>query len=216
MSAVLLELAEPRRCRPQQRRGPLRAHIAVRRIAEERRVEAMVLRRLPRALDGVGRHLPLAIDFAETREREVGRRDERPLLPLRVHGAEEEQLVLQDRSAGLDADVGQLGPGGVHRAVRRGHVREVGLQPGRANVAERRAAQTVRAALGDDVHHAAGGLPVFGFVAAALDLHFFHEVERRAVAERSEHDRVRAERTVALIRDVHAVNDVLILQAAST
>ena len=82
----------------------------MRRIAEERRVEAMVLRRLPRALDGVGRHLPLAIDVAETREREVGRRDERPLLPLRVDGAEEEHLVPQDRSAGLDAGVGQLVP----------------------------------------------------------------------------------------------------------
>ena len=74
--------------------------------------------------------------------------------------------------------------------------------------------RVVRAALGHDVDNAAGGLAELGFVSARLDLDFLHEVERRAVAERAKDDRIRAERAVALVGDVHAVDDVLILEAA--
>src|SRR5205823_7387743 len=82
-------------------------------------------------------------------------------------------------------------------------------------VGEERSADVVRSALGHDVDDAAGGLAELGFVAAGLDLDFLDEVERRRVAERSEHDRVGAEGAVALIGDVHAVDDVLVLEAAA-
>ena len=85
----------------------------------------------------------------------------------------------------------------------------VALEAVRPEVAEQAAAQLVRAALGDDVDDAAGRLAELGLVAAGLHLHFLDEVERQAVAERAEHDRVRPERAVAAVRDVHAVDDVL-------
>src|SRR4029077_1201322 len=67
---------------------------------------------------------------------------------------------------------------------------------------------------GDDVDDATGRLAEFGLVAAGLDLDFLDEVERRRVAERAEDDRVGPQRAVALIGDVHAVNHVLVVEAA--
>jgi hypothetical protein len=74
--------------------------------------------------------------------------------------------------------------------------------------------QRVRAALGQHVDYAAGGLAVLSLVTAGLDLDLFHEIERRGVAQRPEYDRVGPERAIPLVRDVDAVDDVLILETA--
>ena len=89
-----------------------------------------------------------------------------------------------------------------------------GFETVRTRVAEGAALEVVRAALGHNVDHAAGRLAELRFVAAGLHLDFLHEVVRRAVAERAEHDRVRSQRAIAAVGDVHAVHDVLVLEAA--
>src|SRR6185436_1174735 len=89
------------------------------------------------------------------------------------------------------------------------------LEAARLRVAEEGSVQIVRAALGDDVHDAAGRLAELRLVAAGLDLDLLDEVERRRVAERPEDDRIRPERAVALVGDVHAVDDVLVVEAGA-
>jgi Na+/alanine symporter len=71
----------------------------------------------------------------------------------------------------------------LYRAVDRLELREVALQLLRPRVAEDRAGVPVRAALGDDVQHAADRLAELGRIAAGLDLGFPYEVERRRVAQ---------------------------------
>ena len=165
-------------------------------------------------LRGVVRDVAIAVDLASDAV-EILRRDERVRLPLRIDRAEEEQAVADGsgrppwRPTSLSRD-----RDGVDGALDALHGVVVGFEAERPGIAERAALERIRAALGDDVDHAAGGLAELRFVAARLDLHFLHEVERRAVAERAEDDRVRPERAVAAVGDVHAVDDVLVLEAA--
>ena len=156
----------------------------------------------------------IAIDVAQRCERKSLRRVERGRLPLRIDRAEEEQPVAQDRSADRGADIAQSRRDGVDRPFDALHGVVRGFEAVRLRVAERAAPELVRPALGDDVDHAAGRLSELRFVAAGLHLDFLHEVVRRAVAERAEHDRVRPERAIAAVGDVHAVDDVLILETA--
>jgi hypothetical protein len=73
----------------------------------------------------------------------------------------------------------------------------------------------IRAALRDDVDDATGRLAEFRFIAAGFDLDFLDEIVRRRIAERAEDDRIGAEAAIAGVRDVRAVNDVLILEAGA-
>ena len=57
--------------------------------------------------------------------------------------------------------------------------------------------------------------PYSAWYPPVLHLRFLDEIERQTVAEGSEHDRVRPERAVAAVRDVHAVDDVTVLEAAA-
>ena len=91
----------------------------------------------------------------------------------------------------------------------------VALGPVRTGVTKHRPAQVVAAALGDDVDDTAGGLTELGLVAAGLHLHFLDEIKRRGVAERSENDRIRPERAVALVGYVDAVDHVLVIETAA-
>ena len=85
----------------------------------------------------------------------------------------------------------------------------------RLRVAEHRSPQLVRAALGDDVDDAAGGLAELGLVAARLHLNFLDEVVRRGVAERAERARIGPQTAVTGVGDVRAVNDVLVLETGA-
>ena len=127
VAAVLRQLAVLRRVLREQRRGALRAVRAVRRIAEERRVEVVVRVQVVGGLRGVRRDLALPVDAALREERElevavgvlVVRRLERPGLPARIDRAEEEQLVLHDRPAERHAHVAEVRAERLHGAVRR-------------------------------------------------------------------------------------------------
>ena len=74
----------------------------------------------------------------------------------------------------------------------------------------------VRAALGDDIHDPAHRLAELGLVPAGLDLDFLEEVERHGVAERPVDNRVGTQRAESLIRDVHAVDHVLVIETAAS
>ena len=54
------------------------------------------------------------------------------------------------------------------------------------------------------------------FVPGGLDLDLLDEVERHPGTERAEHYRIGPERAVSGIRDVDAIDDVLVLQSAGT
>src|SRR5262249_31039640 len=139
----------------------------------------------------------------------------RPPFPGGADRAEEEGLVLHDRTAAFRAGIAHARALGVDRAVRRRNLlpRALGLR--RARIAEHRAAEVVGAALRHHVDDTAGGLAELRLVAAGFHLDFLHEIERCRVAERSEDDRIRAEGTVALVRHVDAVDHVLVLEAAA-
>ena len=130
-------------------------------------------------------------------------------LPLRIDRAEEEQPVAQDGAADRGARIAQSDADGVHGALDALHRLVSRIRGRRAARSRRRALEGIRAALGHDVDDAAGRLAELRPVAAGLHLDFLDEVVRRAVTERAEHDRVRAERAVAAVGDVHAVHDVL-------
>ena len=175
----------------------------------------MARRDLPGALRRVGHDPAFLIHVAEAAEREALGRDVRGALPLRVDRAEEEHAIRHDRTAGLDAAVAHAGLGHVDGAI---HGRDLvvrALEGLRTEVPEHAASQRVRSALRDDVDDAARGLAELRFVSARLHLCLLDEVERHAVAERTEDDRVGAERAVAGVGDVDAVDDVLILEAAA-
>ena len=169
---------------------------------------------LPRSLDGVVRDAPIAIDLSKRMQRKLFRRHERRRLPLRVDGAEEEQAVVHDRTAERGADVAQSCRDGVDGALDAVHGVVVGFEAVRTDVSEPAAFERVAAALRDNVDHPAGGLSELRLVAARLHLDFLHEVIRRAVAERAKHDRIRPQRAVAAIGDVHAIDDILVLEPA--
>src|SRR5262245_10747725 len=143
----------------------------------------MAICNLPRALCGVRGRMPLAVDFTKALEREAVGGDERARLPRGVDRAEEEHLVADDASAGLDADIAFLLLDGVDHAVVCLHGLVRALERARPAVAEDRSAEHVRAALRHDVDDAAERLAKLGFVAACLDLHFLDEVERGGRAE---------------------------------
>ena len=103
VAAELVELAVLRRVLREQRRGPLRPVVAVRRIAEERRVEVVVridschvpfaeyeviwrFRSMPPRSKSGNRRLPSASTLFGALKR--------PRLPARIDRAEEEQPVL--------------------------------------------------------------------------------------------------------------------------
>ena len=225
VAAELVELAVLRGILRQERRRPLRPVVAGRRIAEERRVDVMAGIDLPRALRRVPGDLPLAIDAALIEQREEAGRRCRRRCPapgsVRVSqlgsiAPKKNKSVLDDRAADRRADVAQVGPERLHGAVRRLKLLPVAFDALRPRVAEHAALDLVGAALRDDIDDAADRLAELGLVAAGLHLHFFHEVVRRAVAERAEDDRVRAERAVAGVRDVHAIDHVRVVEAAAT
>ena len=215
VSAVGVELAERRGVGDLERSGPLRAQFPARRVAEQRHIEAVAVRELVGELERVVEVGPLPVHEAEIFEREPRRRLQLTRVERGIEGAEDEQAIGDDRTAGLDAEIGLLVLAELHGAVQALVSLRGRLQERRPRIAERGAAEPVAAALGDDVDHAPHRLPVLRLVAAGLHLHFLDEVERRGVAERAEDDRVAAQRAVPLIGDVHPVDDVLVVEAGA-
>ena len=115
--AAVVERAEARGVLRGQRIAPLRPVLRRRRVAEERRVEAVAVVELERALGGIGDVPASAIDVAEALERKSLGRVQRPRVPLRIDGAEEEGMVFGDRTTALDAAVVQAGVDGLQRTV---------------------------------------------------------------------------------------------------
>ena len=134
--------------------------------------------------------------------------------PLRINGAEEEETVLDDWPPAFHAGIMQLRRQRLHGSVDRLVLLPRALEALRPGVAEQGTPKVVRAALRDDIHHPADGLAELRLVAPGLHLDFLEEVERYRVTERAEDDRVRAERAEPLIGDVHAIDDILIVQSA--
>jgi len=215
VAAVLIEAAEAGGVGVQERLIALRAVVPVRRVAKERRVNALRRRGLPGDLGRVRHDAAVARHVSERRQRESCRRHEQRAVALRVDGAKDEQLVMDDRTANRGAGVALARAADVDGAVHGVDLVVWALEAVRTEVAEQAAERLIRAALRDHVDDAARGLPVLGFVAARFDLRGADEIERNAVAQRPEHDRVGAERAVAGVRDVDAVDHVVVLEAAA-
>ncbi len=205
----------------EQRAVALGPVVAVGRIAEGGHVDPMVGVELEGQLARVGDDPALARPLAHAgaaqvhrRERESSGGDERAALELGVDGAEEEHLVLDDRTTEGAAEVEVLAAVRVHGAVHGRERPEAALDPLGLEEPVDAAVEGVGAALGDDVHDAAGGHAVFRLEAARLDLRFLDEVGGDAVAQGAEHDRVGADGPVARVADVHAVDDVAVVEAA--
>src|SRR5262249_4399969 len=156
------------------------------------------------------------IDIAKTVERESIRRMKCAHVLARIDGAEEEEAVSHNWRAGLSTCIVLTRAHCLHAAVCRLELRPRAFQLIRAPVTEARTSQIVRSALGDDVHDAARRLTVLGFVSTSLDLDFLHKVVRRRITERSEDDGIGAERSIAGVRHIDAVDHILIVQTAST
>ena len=213
--AVRVDGAEARRGRAPQRRGPLRTVGAVRRIAEERSVEPVVRRHLVADLARVRVRTTVLVDLPERPEGEAGRGDQLGALHRRVVGAEEEQTVLEDRPAHGESALIPCRAGRVDRPVRRADLGPRRFELFRPHVTEQAAPELVGPALRDHVDDAAGRLARLGLEPGRLDLHLLDEVERDPVAKRLERDRVRPGGAVAGFRGIHAVDDVVVLQAAA-
>jgi hypothetical protein len=171
-------------------------------------------RRLIRDLAGVRHDAPFAIDLAERRQRKFRRRGERARLVLLIDRPEEEQPIGDDASAHAGAVVVIILPLRVDGAVRRVQLLPSRFESARFEIAEQRSAIGVRAALRHDVDDAARRLAELRFEAGRLHLRLLDEVGGDAGAERSEHDRVGADAAVAGVRDVDAVDDVGVFEAA--
>src|SRR5262249_3961609 len=104
--------------------------------------------------------------------------------------------------------------GRVQVAVGRRELLVARLQALRAEVPEHAPVEGVRPALGDDVDDAARRLAVLGLEAGGLDLGLLDEVRGHARPQCAEYDRVGPGAAVPRVRDVHAVDDVAVLQAA--
>ena len=169
---------------------------------------------LPRPLRRVVGDAAVAIDAAERPQRKSLWGFERPRLPLRIDRTEHEQAVTENRCANSGASVAQSRRDRIHGALDALQGVVGRLERVRTRVAENAALQLVRARLCYDVDHAARRLPELRLVAAGLYLDFLHEIVRRAAAERAEHDRVRPQRAVTAVGNVHTVYDVLVLEAA--
>jgi len=139
-------------------------------------------------------------------------------VPLGIESDVEEEPVLPHVAAQVGAHVEALGSHEFGVLLLTVDVRflAAGLPAGGLAIEIHAAVELVGAALGDDVDHAAGALAVFGLEAALLDLDFLHEVEGHAGAERAVDAGVGAHRAVAGVGDVHAVHDVVVLQAGGT
>ena len=119
------------------------------------------------------------------RQREARGRRAGDRLAGGVERPEEEELVLDERSAEGDAEVRDVRGLGVHGAVRRLELLPVGSPPSPAASSRRRRRGTaLRAGLRDHVHDAARGLAVLGLEAAGLDLGLLDELGGDARAER--------------------------------
>src|SRR6478672_5122074 len=88
-------------------------------IAEERGIDPVRGAKLRRSLGGIRSGVSLPVDFAQAGEREAVGCDNGPTLERRVDGAEEEQLVLDDRTAAFDARIAVLRRHCVYRTIDR-------------------------------------------------------------------------------------------------
>ena len=126
---------------------------------------------LLRALRRVGDDPPILIDVAEAAQREA-RRARRTWCAATADRSRRRRTAdpgPRDRRLRRPTSL-DLVAGHVDGAVQRRHLVVVALEALRTEVAEQAAAQRVRAALRDDVDHAARGLSELGLVAAGLDL----------------------------------------------
>ena len=215
VAAVTVNRAEARRVRALERRRPLGAVGAVRRIAEEGRVEPVLCRCLVADLGGVPVGVTVLVDLAERREGETGRRHQLGALHRRVVGPEEEQAVLEDRPPDRESALSRPRTGRVDRPVRRSERGPRRLERFRSGVGEHASPELIRPALRDHVDDAAGRLAGLGLEPGGLDLDLLDEVERDPVAKRLERHGVRPGGAVAGFRDVHTVDDEVVLEAAA-
>ena len=167
---------------------------------------------LERALCRVRQAVSCAIDVPEAQQRKVLRRLERSRFARRIDGPEEKDVILDEGSTALDAAVVVVRAERLDRPVGRLDLGPCALEVRGPIVPEQGTSQLVRTALGHDVDDAAGRLAEFRPIPGRLDLDVFDEVERGRVAERTENNRVGAERPVAPVRDVDAVDHVLVLE----
>ncbi len=174
----------------------------------------MLGRELPCELAGVREAAPFAVHLAQAAQREALGRDQGTGLVLGVEGAEEEETVLQQRTGHADPDVEVLAAGGIDLPGLGLLLPPGALQPGRAKVAVQAAVEHVAAAARDDVDDPSRRLPVLRLEARRLDLRLLDEVGGDPGPQGAVGDRIDADTAEARVRDVHAVNDVLIVEAA--
>ncbi len=196
------------------RGGRLRPGVAGCRVTEGRQLEAVPAAGEHRQLGRVGDPRPITVDLTERLEREAVGRHEGGRGGEPACGCEVEDPVADERPADREADLTQRFTHRVDGAVGQLQRPPLALQGRRCQVGEGTTGDIVGAAAGDRGDQATGRLFELGLGAGAAHLELLDELGGDAVAEGPVLARVDPERTVPGVREVDAVNDVLVLEAA--
>ena len=168
---------------------------------------------LKRPLCGVGQIAIRPLGVALRDQREPGRRVVGTRVPLGIERPEEEHLVSEDGTTHRDTEVAALFISYVGAAVSPvGEAVAARFQPLALEKPEDRPGDQVRAALGDDVHQAAGRLAELGLVAAGLHLDLIDELGRDALTQPAIGAGVDAQRPEPVVGDIHAIDVILVVE----